>query len=394
MDSNVNEIQITPIQPQQNQHNNSDSHYVAVQETHEDANIISESRKFCSWTVQILLWICLVWIIMCRLFIDNFHITYLPFIIVYTVYLVWNFCCSETIQYLLNTSVSNTIYQLMESLFYTPARIIFKLQGYHNEIRKTSTNVNGKNNTKTETVRVNTYSETMNFKYMSWRDVSGKFELNISDFKRDPNKALVKLKLTLEVELAKDGTQTDFDAQKEYFISKNRNKDQFYDFNQIETLDGLHLYNLVKLSDSGNTNISLCYFIISTFFCFAELYKKYLNKFCLKQSFIIRKLYSTKQNLNLADNFKPHLKRSPTIIINEKVVTYDDPSKLGVVSLVPELPNLEEITNYNKDGETGEKHIEYPTFDRVNNIGKENKIKDNTEHNNVDDDQKQPLLEK
>jgi len=345
----------------------------------------------------------------------------------------------------------------MESIFYTPARILFNIQCYHMETKTKIVNVDEgnadnadnagnagntgysgnasgvmkKTRTETKDVRVNTFFNTTPFKYMSWRDVSGRFDLDISEFKKDPNKALIKLKLTVCNEFADDGTQSDFNAQKQYFINNN-NKDQLYDFTLDETLPNLHTYNLVKLSEEGNHNISLCHFILATFLGVVEFYKTYLDSYCITQSFVIRKLISTKQNLNLDSNFKPFFNRLPTVVINKSEVVFNDQSKLGVVTVVPDLPSFDELVekgnrdNMKKkssdkvnDGKMDVK-VEYPTFNEItynnnntNHVDSTDKINinnnvntnfnvnaninnnpSNENLNHLDDEHSTPLLEK
>lgn len=300
--------------------------------------------KCYHWTIQILLWGSLIWLIIGSVIQKNMGAeVFVPAIILYVIYWI-NMCCSATFSYLNNKKTGNGIYDYMGSLFYEPAFVDFHIQCYHNETRTVPYTQDGQTRWRTETHRVNTYSETTTFKYMTWRDVSGPFLLNTAGYRRDPFKAMVKLRVKFDVEFANDGTLADFEAQKDHFIRRNQYRDTHYDFTQTNRLRGYEEYNLINITNEPNPSINICYLLISTLLCVNEFYKIYVDSFCIPQDFKISKLVSSRSNLNLPDIFIPYIDRLPRIVIMDKDITYNDPSRFGQVNVVPDLPSLDEIT--------------------------------------------------
>ena len=309
-------------------------------------------KKMWYWTIQVLLWMSLILIIV-GFSVKDFwkthpEVVFPPFAIFYLVYWI-NLFCSATFSYLLHQKESQSIYNYMSNLFYSPAQIEFNITCYHYNTRQyIYKDSNGREQWRTETYRENSFSEISNFKYMSWRDISGPFILNTQGFEGDPKLAMVKLRLEFNIEFANDGTVNDFEAQKNYFIQKNQFKDTHYDFNQSNSLNGFNEYNLVSLGENPNPRIGMCYLILSTFLCLNEFYKMYVDSYCIHQDFRISKVLSTRTNLNLQQNFQSYQEKVPSIIIANMTTVYNDPSRLGEVSVVPDLPNLEELEKTQK----------------------------------------------
>jgi len=65
------------------------------------------------------------------------------------------------------------------------------------------------------------YTASEVFRYISWRDISGRFILDTKEAMMDQKKAFVKLDLSLGMEYASDGTADDYAEQKKRFIEKN-----------------------------------------------------------------------------------------------------------------------------------------------------------------------------
>ncbi len=182
---------------------------------------------------------------------------------------------------------------------------------------------------------------------MIWRDVSGSFILNTEGFSRDPNKVMVKLHIEFDMEFANDGTVTDFDAQKNYFINRNRYRDTHYEFTQTNRLRGYDEYNLVNIGEEATGSINTCMLVLPTLLCVNEFYKSYVDSFCIHQEYKILKIVSTRTNLNVQENFNPYMDRIPRIIVMNNTITFNDPSKLGEVTVVPDLPALDDLTPTN-----------------------------------------------
>ena len=272
-------------------------------------------------------------------------------IIVYVLYLIAQFC-SSTASLLCNKTNEMGIKIIMENLVRTHPEIQFYCECYHYETRTVRYNppkkgggkkiggkkpgggggkniggnrvpassgrpniggrgpaTSGKSNigsrgpvgggtrVRTERKRITTWRETASFPYYSARDVSGLFQLNNSR-EAAMGKVYVKLVLTPEINFADELTYMDYEYFRNDFYNRNRPKDQYMDYRETRTVPGLNNFNLVCIRDQEPCGVNICMFILFTIIPLAELYKCYINSYCLDQSFKIRKLISTRYDLN------------------------------------------------------------------------------------------------
>ena len=82
------------------------------------------------------------------------------------------------------------------------------------------------------------------------------------------------------------------------FNNRNRGRDTHYDFTESRFVPGLTPLNLVKLGQREPCSVNFCFLLLSAFLTFAEFYKSYVNSLCIEQKFKIRKIVSTRYNLN------------------------------------------------------------------------------------------------
>jgi len=288
---------------------------------------------------------------------------YIPLLITYFAYLISSFGFSNTFSYLNHMNRGSTINLYVGKLFYTPLVCDFQIKCYHNERRTSTTTTNGKTKTSTNTVRVDTYNEIQSFKYMSWRDVSGPFNLNIQRVIENPNNTFVKLKINYEMELADDGSKEDYEAQKQNIIERNRNRDLLYDFSEITKIKGHNTFNLVCLGDNPNPYVCSSLYILSALFGIVELYKKYVDQYCILQEFTIKKLISTRSDLNDPNLLGQYSSRMPKIIICNTETSYDDPSRVGETTEIPDLPDINEL---NQNNSISDQNINYSNSNIIN----------------------------
>ena len=229
-------------------------------------------------------------------------------IIVYILYLIAEFC-STTASFLCHKTNENGIKMIMENLVKTPPQIEFYCECYHYETRTVRYNPPKRGGgrkkrksgrrvkTRHKRVRITTYRETAYFPYYSARDVSGLFQLNKSR-EVAMGKVYVKLELTPEINFADEVSYMDYEYFRSDFYNRNRPKDQYMDYRETRTVPGLNNFNLVCIRNEEPCGINICMFILFTILPFAEFYKCYINSYCLDQSFKIRKLISTRYDLN------------------------------------------------------------------------------------------------
>ena len=251
-------------------------------------------HAFC-WIFQITAWATLIVSIIVAIkgsaeFFACFGITYL-------VYIILEFC-SPTSKYLCNKTSDQGIYQKMGQHFRTPPTIAFHCECYHYETRiHYRTNSDGKRESYTTTERVTTYRESYNLPYYSERDVSGLFYLNC-DRAFVEKKHYIKLELKEEINFADAISIYDYEESKAAFWRRNRFRDVHFDFRESRTIPGMKHHNLVKLTTEEPCMVNYFWFFLGTVFMFAEFLRMYIDSCCVYQKFKVRKLVSTRYDLN------------------------------------------------------------------------------------------------
>ena len=224
----------------------------------------------------------------------NDEIFYVLFIIIYIVYMILEFC-SSSCSYLMHKSSSMGIYDNIYRLVSTHPEIIFHCETYHYEYRR---NYRQPGNQRPSKQRVTTYREDYPLPYYSSRDISGLFALNC-DKNVVQNKAYIQLELLEEINFADSISYMDYEAARSDFYMRNRPRDYYMDYSERRHVPGLTQYNLVKLGNAEPIYVNIGFFILATIFMCAEFYKCQIDKLCVPQRFIIRKIISTRYDLNI-----------------------------------------------------------------------------------------------
>ena len=256
---------------------------------------------FC-WFLSFIIWISL----MSSLYftntedyknIENRNLSYIIFGISYFLYIVCE-CCSSTAKYLINKKSGEEMYDKMGSLFRALPTVTFNCQCYHYEtIHYTTKDKDGNIHHHMRKEKIISYSESYSMPYYSSRDVSGLFYLNC-DEAYAKKKCYIKLKLNEEINFADEISYMDYEFYKEQFWKKNRFRDVYMDFNEKRTIPGLVHHNLIKIGQNDPCIVSFGWFFIFTILTLAEFYKIYINSLFVYQSYKIRKLISTRYDLN------------------------------------------------------------------------------------------------
>ena len=252
-------------------------------------------NTFC-WIFQILTWGALIASIVLVL-TDGIPVIFPVFAVLYIVYLILEFC-SPTAKYLCNKSSDLGMYHKMGKLFQTPPEINFHCECYHMVTRiHTSVDKDGHVNTYTTTEKVVTYREIYKLPYYSARDVSGLFYLNCERANIE-KKYYIKLELKEEINFADAISVYDYEKEKSEFWKRNRFRDVFFNFWETRTISGMKYHNLIKLVPKEPCMVNFFWFFFFTFFTFGEFYKLYFESVCIYQRFKVRKLVSTRYDLN------------------------------------------------------------------------------------------------
>ena len=217
--------------------------------------------------------------------------------LIYFIYIILEFC-SATSKYLCNKNSNEGIYEEMGKYFRTLPIINFMCECYHYEtIVHTRTDSQGRTETYTTTEKVISYTETYSLPYYSERDVSGLFYLNCDKVYAE-KKHFIKLKLKEEINFADSISYMDYEYEKDYFWRRNRFRDVYFDFKEERFIPGLVRHNLIKMTNNEPWTVNFGLFFLFTILTFSEFYKLYVDSFCVYQRFTIRKIVSTRYDLN------------------------------------------------------------------------------------------------
>jgi hypothetical protein len=210
----------------------------------------------------------------------------------------------------MHKSSAEGIYQKMYRIFSTHPEIIFHCENYHFEIV-----VRDRERRKQKVV---TYREDYSMPYYSARDVSGAFILNC-DREVVKNKAYIQLELVEEINFADNISYMDYECVSRDFYMRNRPRDYYMNYSERRMIPGLTKYNLVRIGESEPSTVNICAFILCTIVMCAEFYKCFVDKLSVAQRFTVRKIISTRYDLNLADRYQEFM---PALDLYDQQYTY------------------------------------------------------------------------
>ena len=267
---------------------------------------------FC-WIFQILSWAMLIWLIVAILNdVKQKSTPVIAFAICYLIYIILEFC-SSTAKYICNKTTQAGIYQKMGEYYRTYPVFRFYCECYHYETRRRTVRTKskkGKTRTKTVTqrVRVTTHKETYDFPYYSERDVSGLFYLDC-DTAFVNRKCYILLDIFDEINFADAISYMDYQTQKDLFWRRNRFRDVRFHFEESRFIPGLVRENLVSLTESDPCCVNFFFYFLFTLLTFVEFYRIYFDSLCIYQTYRIRKLVSTRYDLNqpVYEDFIPQI---------------------------------------------------------------------------------------
>jgi len=160
-----------------------------------------------------------------------------------------------------------------------------------------TTTKEGKEITREIEERKETYRERRDFGYYSFRDVSGLFRIDL-DNEVFRNKIYIKLTLDTMISFADAISYYDYQTFKNNFIFENQRRDKQMDFKENFYIDNLSKNNLIKIKNEEPYYINYFCFLICTLLTLALPYEIMLNNISIEGKYQIRKLISTRYNLN------------------------------------------------------------------------------------------------
>ena len=280
---------------------------------HNNKRIESYMYTIVCWLMTIAIWVFIILIIYIsypepKITKDNFYkifqnaplkkrrkiIYIIAFSIIYIIYFILEFC-SPLCKYL---------YHIKKLELYEEMRIFFgKKPSFNLKFKCTEDDSN---------------KPKFKFRYNSFRDISGLFELNINKDNKDIKKYIL-LELNQEIKFADINSFLDYNKNKENFLElyKDIGLSEVKEIIKIKSLE--HNY-MIKLDKEGSFLVNFFIFIILTILSFGEIYKLYIYYISVYQQFTIRKIVSTKKDLKNDTEYNIF---NPQIKLFDKYLTFD-----------------------------------------------------------------------
>ena len=283
-----------------------------------------------------MVWACFIYTL--------FSTDFLPyFLIVYFLYVIIELC-SHTSNFLLNKKSTNSIYHKLKELFSSAPVLQLNISCYHYETRiEERRTQEGKIIQQEVTERVDTFRDRKDFIYYSFRDVSGLFKVDLDNeiFK---NKTYIKLTLDTMISFADSISYYDYQNFKNYFLNENKDRDERYDFNEKFYINNLSKNNLIRIKDEEPFYINFFFFLICTLFTMALPYEILLDNISIEGKYQIKKIISTRYNLNDYEYDGVYGYSIPSIKLGENTYNFNS-NDYGYYNQNAEvnLPTLEEI---------------------------------------------------
>ena len=314
---------------------------------------------------QILVWGFLIYTLI-------YHDFYPILIIAYILYIIIELC-SHTSFFLLNKKSTNSIYNKLKELFSSPPVLQLSVSCYHYEKRlEQKKNKEGQNVEVEVQERIETYKERREFPFYSFRDISGLFKVDL-DNEIYRNKTYIKLTLDTVISFADSISYYDYQIFKNNFIDGNKLRDENIDFHENFYISNLSRNNLIRIKDEEPFYVNYFFFFLCTIFTMALPYEIMLDNISIEGKYQIKKIISTRYNLNTYEYDGMYGYSIPSIKLGSDTYNFtsDDYGYFDQNAEI-NLPTLDEIEN----AKQYEEQIKKPIFD--------DHSLDETNNNNLD----------
>ena len=246
------------------------------------------------------------------------------------------YCIDNPIWDYLNNKISNDAFQSHLHTYFTKSPIItMKAQVYKS----------------TERGQFASEREEMNFKYYSWKDISGTFHLDLSQTKKKPIYLLLQIRNAIS--FADPMTIYDYNRAKRELYWRNVNKGSSIQQTDVCTFEGYKKLMLVRIGEEDSCFFNKKVYIIMILLSFGLFFCLMFKRKSVAQEFIIRKTVSTRYNLLEGENSMKFSTLKPMVSINSNVYEYND-NEVGAVfeenkMAPPSAMDLEQAKMYVKD---------------------------------------------
>jgi hypothetical protein len=141
-----------------------------------------------------------------------------------------------------------------------------------------------------------THSETRKMIIPFFKDISGHFHLDAEKVKYNAIKKYILLSAEVDFQFTDDVTRLDYQTQKDQFYSAMKRNDTDLDFSEERSIEGYSPFSLIKIAENDAPFTSYCIFMFFVSLGIAELYKLYIDIFCVDQKYTFKKIISTRYN--------------------------------------------------------------------------------------------------
>ena len=117
----------------------------------------------------------------------------------------------------------------------------------------------------------------------------------------------------------------DYETTSSDFYMKNIPRDYYMDYNEKKIIPNFTEYNLVRIENQENGLMNVGIFILATLINCAEIYKCLIDKKCFFQRFTVRKIISTRYDLNTPENNGFYQYFMPALDLQDQQYTYQPP---------------------------------------------------------------------
>ena len=275
--------------------------------------IIYENKKCCcckiliNWFLQIMVSLSLSIMIIIIIITKKMEspIPFIIFMFFYIIYIIVNLC-SETAKILKEIQFNEGIEKILNDLFSQPPKINIYINCFDLKIN---------NNGTSDSI---SYRKNVDFAYYSWKDVSGILKLGNNENKKYP---FIKLYLDYDIYYADSMSIYDLNRFKDKLKEINKDK-KFFSVTDNKIIPNFNKIQLICIDPLNfPCFVSIKYFYLFTFIPFSEFYKIYINILCYNQTFKIRKVISTRKDLN---NDEKYNLMTPGLNYNGELIKYEN----------------------------------------------------------------------
>lgn len=295
--------------------------------------MVMDSSRSLIWPISMLLWVCIIFVIF-AFYVDEdvAKITSITFVsIVCASYYYLTFVYIYRHYFSVNMTIDE-FYKHIDKIFKSSPLVTMSIICYR-LVRSPATRFsNGYR------YRKITHEQTEEFRYRSWKDITGELRLETSA------KPYLLLDLDLLVSLVKDGTQEDYKRTGADFIARNT-FDTHQIYNKLDSLPGFREYILIHIVDEIPSLFGPGFFTFFGLITLSAVYLSYLDSCCHMQSFTIKKTISTRQDLDTLDIKRSNTNLDPVIITANQVVVFDPLQPPQIIELnqlgAPQYPIMQ-----------------------------------------------------